>query len=66
MEAGIYSIVIILFIIGFIFLMRAIGAWMLRINEVINAQKETNELLKTILKELRNNELKSNEKNNQQ
>lgn len=43
-------------LIIFILLLRAIGSWMLRINDVINTQKETNKLLEKILKELKNNE----------
>ena len=40
MDAGIVIAVILAFIIG-LFLMRALGAWMLRIDEVIKPQKET-------------------------
>lgn len=32
----------IIFLVGFIFLMRSIGAWMLRINEVIDELKKMN------------------------
>lgn len=38
-------IILILGIVA-ILIMRAIGAWMLRIDEVIKYQKETNELLR--------------------
>lgn len=57
MEEGVLGV-----IIGFVvlvFIMRAIGAWMLRINDLIHYQKEsahhqkeTNELLKQLLDKL--------------
>ncbi len=37
-------------LIAAIFLLRAIGAWMLRIDEIIKLQKQTLEELKTIAK----------------
>ena len=33
-------------LVGFILIMRLLGAWMLRINDVIAQQKETNRLLR--------------------
>jgi hypothetical protein len=56
MDDNFYAILAIFFLIGFILLTRAIGAWMLRINEVINAQKETNKILTKILKKLEEQE----------
>ena len=44
---GLTSMIIVLVLfVAMILIMRLIGAWMLRINEVINIQKETLEELK--------------------
>ena len=46
---GLFSfLAIIFFIVIFVFLMRLIGAWMLRINEVIDQLKSINMKLKRI------------------
>ena len=39
-------ILVLLFIIGFVLVMRLVGAWMLRINEVINLLEEIKHNLK--------------------
>lgn len=67
MEA-ISGIFLILILIGMILLLRLIGAWMFRINEIINLQKETNNILREIRfdlkekKELENNLEEENSK----
>ncbi|WP_027129057.1 hypothetical protein [Fusobacterium perfoetens] len=67
MEA-ISGIFLILILIGMILLGRLIGAWMFRINEIINLQKETNNILREIRfdlkekKELENNLEEENSK----
>lgn len=42
-------IVAIIFIVLFVLIMRSFGAWMLRIDEVIDNQKEQSKLLKDVL-----------------
>ena len=46
-------IVIVVFVLG-ILIVRAFGAWMLRINEVINELKETNRLLRELKRNINN------------
>ncbi|MCI6152335.1 MAG: hypothetical protein MR673_04305 [Fusobacterium perfoetens] len=61
-------ILLIPILIGMILLGRLIGAWMFRINEIINLQKETNNILREIRfdlkekKELENNLEEENSK----
>lgn len=42
------AIIVILIFIVFVLVMRALGAWMLRINDVINIQKEILQELKKL------------------
>lgn len=61
-------ILLIPILIGMILLLRLIGAWMFRINEIINLLKETNNILREIRfdlkekKELENNLEEENSK----
>lgn len=47
------SFIMLLILVGFFILLRKVWAWCLRINELISGQKESNQLLKSILEELR-------------
>ena len=52
-------IIALCFIVFFVFIIRAFGAWMLRIDEVIDNQKEQTKLLKSLsetIQEKRNTE----------
>lgn len=57
-----YLIFYVIIFIVIILIMRVVGAWMLRINEVIEQQHETNKLLKKLCMNVENKEAKEVEK----
>ena len=52
MDQGILYLGGLLVFVALIFLFRLLGAWMLRINEVLQNQERTNKHLETIIKQL--------------
>lgn len=57
MEIAVFIFAIV-FLVLFVIVMRLLGAWMLRINEIITHQKTTIRHLNTIIDELRVKEKK--------
>lgn len=57
-----YLIFYVIIFIVIILIMRVVGAWMLRINEVIEQQHETNKLLKKLCMNVESKEAKEIEK----
>ena len=47
-------IVVIIIVVVIVFLIRAFGAWMLRIDEVIDLQREQTKLLRNISENIQN------------
>ena len=49
-----YAIIAIVAFVAMVLILRMIGAWMLRINDLIDAQKKTNQILSEIRDNLKN------------
>lgn len=58
MEAIIALIIGIAFLVLFVIIMRLLGAWMLRINEIIKHQNTVIRQLNTIIEELKRKDVK--------
>tara|TARA_R110002124_G_scaffold103012_1_gene251528 strand:- start:476 stop:664 length:189 start_codon:yes stop_codon:yes gene_type:complete len=59
-------IVGLIIVVGIVFVIRAFGAWMLRIDDVIELQREQTKLLRNISENIQNKINSDDEKSNQQ